>query len=97
MQIAMSNTISRTLTKEETGVGMGLLSMINFISGAMAMSVVGKLLDKGSSSVKFNPLITNDAANVYSNIFVVMSILIIVVVVVYRYQFGKNTSLVKQK
>lgn len=97
MQIAMSNTISRTLAKEETGVGMGLLSMINFISGAMAMSVVGKLLDKGSSSIKFNPLITNDAANVYSNIFVVMAILIIVVVVVYRYQFGKNTSLVKHE
>ena len=46
MQISMSNTISQTLSKEETGVGMGLLSMINFISGAMAMSVVGKLLDK---------------------------------------------------
>ena len=44
MQISMSNTISQTLSKEETGVGMGLLSMINFISGAMTMSVVGNCL-----------------------------------------------------
>ena len=61
MQISMSNTISQTLSKEETGVGMGLLSMINFISGAMAMSVVGKLLDKGSTSLKLNPFVANEA------------------------------------
>nr|WP_311283331.1 hypothetical protein [Paenibacillus macerans] len=34
MQIALTGTISRTLTKEQTGVGMGLLSMSNFLSGA---------------------------------------------------------------
>lgn len=92
MQIAMSNTISRTLSKEETGVGMGLLSMINFISGAMAMSVVGKILDRGAASVQFNPVITNEAGHVYSNIFVVMSLLIIAVVILYRYQFGVGAS-----
>ncbi|GIP45959.1 MFS transporter [Paenibacillus sp. J45TS6] len=90
MQIAMSNTISRTLTKEDTGVGMGLLSMINFISGAMAMSVVGKLLDKGSSFLQFNPFITNNDAYVYSNIFALMSLVIVVVVVFYRYHFSSR-------
>lgn len=92
MQISMSNTISQTLSKEETGVGMGLLSMINFISGAMAMSVVGKLLDKESTSLKLNPFIANEAANMYSNIFGVMSLLILLVVVLYRFQFGTGTS-----
>lgn len=92
MQIAMSNTISRTLPKEETGVGMGLLSMINFISGAVAMSVVGKMLDKGATSVQFNPMNTHEATYVYSNIFVVMSLLIIAVVVLYRYQFGTGVA-----
>ena len=92
MQISMSNTISQTLSKEETGVGMGLLSMINFISGAMAMSVVGKLLDKGSTSLKLNPFVANEAANMYSNIFGVMSLLILLVVVLYRFQFGMGVS-----
>lgn len=92
MQISMSNTISRTLPKEETGVGMGLLSMINFISGAMAMSVVGKMLDKVSAAVQFNPLNTNVTAHVYSNIFLVMSLVTIAVVVLYRYQFGTGAS-----
>ncbi|TXR67539.1 MFS transporter [Bacillus sp. AR18-7] len=92
MQISMSNTISQTLSKEETGVGMGLLSMINFISGAMAMSVVGKLLDKGSTSLKLNPFVANEAANMYSNIFGVMSLLILLVVMLYRFQFGTGVS-----
>ena len=92
MQISMSNTISQTLSKEETGVGMGLLSMINFISGAMTMSVVGKLLDKGSTSLKLNPFVANEAANMYSNIFGVMSLLILLVVVLYRFQFGMGVS-----
>lgn len=30
LQIALSNTISRTLSKEQTGIGMGLFSMLNF-------------------------------------------------------------------
>ena len=92
MQISMSNTISQTLSKEETGVGMGLLSMINFISGAMAMSVVGKLLDKGSTSLKLNPFVANEAANMYSNIFGVMSLSILLVVMLYRFQFGTGVS-----
>jgi DHA2 family metal-tetracycline-proton antiporter-like MFS transporter len=71
---------------------MGLLSMINFISGAMAMSVVGKMLDKGTAAVQFNPLNTNATAHVYSNIFLVMSLVIIAVLVLYRYQFGTGAS-----
>ena len=91
MQISMSNTISQTLSKEETGVGMGLLSMINFISGAMAMSVVGNCLI-GSTSLKLNPFVANEAANMYSNIFGVMSLLILLVVMLYRFQFGTGVS-----
>lgn len=56
------------------------------------MSVVGKILDKGAASVQFNPVITNEAAHVYSNIFVVMSLLIIAVAILYHYQFGAGAS-----
>ncbi|MBH5319543.1 MFS transporter [Paenibacillus sp. GSMTC-2017] len=92
MQIAMSNTVSRTLAKEETGVGMGMLSMVNFISGAIAMSLIGKMLDAGSTSARINPLMMNEAGEVYSNIFAVLSMLVIVAIVVYRYQFGGSSA-----
>ena len=88
MQVAMSNTISRTLAKEETGVGMGLFSMINFISGAIAMSLIGKMLDTGSAFFHLNPFVKDESTYVYSNILVGLGLLVLVVVIVYRLQFG---------
>ncbi|TVX91721.1 MFS transporter [Paenibacillus agilis] len=94
MSIGMSNTISRTLTKEQTGVGMGLFSMLNFISGAIAMSVIGKMLDSGSTSLRLNPFMMNENAYVYSNIFLVLFIVTLIVWGLYRIQFGSNATAV---
>jgi len=88
MQIAMSNTISRTLNKEHTGVGMGLFSMLNFISGAISMSVIGKALDNTEASFLLNPFVRKEGAFVYSNIFIVMCVVTVVIIGLYRYQFG---------
>ncbi|WP_409344968.1 MFS transporter [Paenibacillus sp. MBLB4367] len=88
MQIAMSGTISRTLAKEQVGVGMGLFSMLNFISGAVSMSVIGKALDNPSSSLQLNAFAWKEGANTYSNIFVVLCLLTVVIAGVYRFQFG---------
>lgn len=97
MQIAMSNTISRTLSKEETGVGMGLFSMLNFISGAIAMSLIGKMLDSESAGYTLNPFVMDEAAQVYSNIFVVLSVMIVVVAVLYRWRFGAAANVSKSE
>ena len=86
MQVSMSNTVSQSLPKEATGVGMGLLSMINFISGAMAMSVVGKLLDQGTTDLQFNPLNDNKNAFMYSDLLFVMASVILGVLIIYKWQ-----------
>ncbi|KAB2338229.1 multidrug efflux MFS transporter [Cytobacillus depressus] len=88
MQIAMSNTISRTLAKEEAGIGMGLFSMLNFISGAISMSVIGKVIDTKQTAFHLNPFVLNIDAYVFSNIFFVMCILTIAIFWLYRVQFG---------
>lgn len=97
MQIAMSNTLSRTLTKEQVGVGMGLFAMVNFISGAISMSFIGRLLDNKETSLHLNPFVTNEGASVYSNIFVVMCLLVVIAALLYRLQFGTAQSKVKAK
>lgn len=51
-----------------------------------------KLLDNGSTSLQLNPFVANEVANMYSNIFGVMSLLILLVVVLYRFQFGTGVS-----
>ncbi|MCQ6559392.1 MFS transporter [Paenibacillus mendelii] len=95
MQIAMSNTLSRTLDKDQVGVGMGLFSMVNFISGAISMSFIGKLLDNKMSSIRLNPFVTDEGAYIYSNIFMVMCALTIAIVVLYRLQFGAAQPKIK--
>lgn len=85
MQIAMSNTISRTLPKDQIGVGMGLFSMLNFIAGATATTLIGKTLDLGASA-QFNPFLMNHGAIVYSNIFLTLAALVILVIILYYSQ-----------
>jgi DHA2 family metal-tetracycline-proton antiporter-like MFS transporter len=90
MGIAMSNTVSRTLKREETGVGMGLFSMLNFISGAAATGLIGKLLDSGSTSVRLNPLLIMGEGALYSNIFLTLGIGTVLVALLYFGGFGKT-------
>ncbi|WP_053377112.1 MULTISPECIES: MFS transporter [Bacillales] len=104
MQIAMSNTISRTLTKEQIGVGMGLMSLLNFISGAMTTSVLGKLLDAKETKIHFNPFALHGAAYLYSNIFFSLAILAAIIVGIYYFAFssfggkaGMKTDLKERK
>lgn len=87
MQIAMSNTISRTLAKEQIGVGMGLMSLLNFISGAMTTSIIGKMLDLKQTAVHFNPFAIHNGAYLYSNIFFSLAILAAIIVGLYYLLF----------
>lgn len=74
MQLALSNTISRTLPKEQTGVGMGLLSMLGFLSGAVSTSLYGKAVDYGSTA-HWNPLNPFEGSAVFANIYLVLALL----------------------
>ncbi|MDR6881018.1 MFS transporter [Bacillus sp. 3255] len=97
MQIAMSNTVSRTLSKEHIGIGMGLFSMITFISTAASTAALGKVLDYGTSTVRLNPIPQNSTTFVYSNIFLVLAILVVVIVAFYYVQFGRVAKMVKNE
>ncbi|MCJ7843446.1 MFS transporter [Lederbergia sp. NSJ-179] len=88
MFIAMSNTISQTLPKEQTGVGMGMLSMLNFIAGAISASIFSKVVDMGSQS-HWNPGNLHPEAVVYSNIYLVMACLHVIILLLYNFQFAR--------
>ncbi|UWG96465.1 MFS transporter [Dehalobacter sp. DCM] len=94
MSIAMSNTVSQTLAREQVGIGMGLYAMLNFISGATSTSLIGKILDKNITEFHFNPLIESSAGYIYSNIFFVFAFLIVIVAFLYKKQFGTSRKTV---
>ncbi|NGQ96268.1 MFS transporter [Brevibacillus sp. SYP-B805] len=88
MQIALTNAISRTLPKEETGVGMGLLSMLNFLAGAVSTGIYSKIVDHGSG-FHLNPLNAYQNAFVYSNLYFVLAMLHVGIFALYHLQFSR--------
>lgn len=92
MQIAMSNTISQTLPKDDIGIGMGLLSMFNFIAAAVSTATIGKLLDGGTSTVHWNPFVQNQVTFAYSNILLVLAVVVVLMTILYYFQFGRRSS-----
>lgn len=94
LMIAMSNTIGRTLPKEQTGVGMGLLSMLNFISGAIASSLYSAAVDQGAGFA-WNGVPAQPASYVYSNIYLVLAIFHLVILAFYYMQFGRAARMRK--
>ncbi|OEH85308.1 hypothetical protein BHU72_04225 [Desulfuribacillus stibiiarsenatis] len=68
IQSSLSNTVSRVLPPQQTGIGMGLYNLTFFISGAFISAISGKLLDFNNPSFQLNPLHFVDSATIYSNI-----------------------------
>ncbi|MCZ8517899.1 MULTISPECIES: MFS transporter [Paenibacillus] len=80
-QITMANTVSRTLTGRQTGVGMGVYMMASFIAGAVGTTLIGAALDRGAG-----------AENVFSTLFIVFSIWIAVSAVLYWTVFRERSK-----
>ncbi|AYB45961.1 MFS transporter [Paenibacillus lautus] len=91
MQISLSKTISLSLPKEQTGVGMGLFSLLNFLSGAIATGVYGKAVDLGAGS-RWNPLNMVQGASTYSNIYIVLVALQAGILLLFMLQFGRTAQ-----
>lgn len=89
MLIALSNSISRTLPREQVGVGMGMMSMLNFIAGGMATGIYSRAVEFGSG-FPWNPANPDSNGSVYSNIYLILAILHVLILVFYYTQFGET-------
>jgi len=74
LYISLSIAISRTLPREQTGVGMGLLAMLSFIASAFAAAVYAGIVDRGADTA-WNPANAHPEAAVYSNIYLALAVL----------------------
>lgn len=95
LSIALSNTVSRSLPKEQIGVGMGLLAMLNFVSGAIAAGVYAQIVDQGAS-IRWNPVNSHPEATVFSNIYLVLAVLHVGILLFYYVQFGRTKHAVQK-
>ncbi|WP_438433901.1 MFS transporter [Gorillibacterium sp. sgz500922] len=84
MLVALSGTVAAALPPEQAGVGMGLFSMLNFLSSAATATLIGKLLDRQPSRA-LNPFQTNPAAYGFSNLLAGELAVIALIVMAYRF------------
>ncbi|GMK37520.1 MFS transporter [Paenibacillus sp. CCS19] len=91
MQIVLSNTISRSIPKDQIGVGMGMLTLCNFLSGAVATGIYGKVMDHGAQS-SWLPWHSNEASYVFSNLYLVLALMYIGLLLLYRSVYAGRTK-----
>ncbi|WP_245954568.1 MFS transporter [Paenibacillus flagellatus] len=89
LQIAMSNSVSGSLPQDQTGIGMGLFSMISFIAQGMAAGVYGIAAAQGASA-NWNPLLAGPDGALYSNVYLVLAAAHVVLLTVYRLRLRKG-------
>ncbi|ASF38224.1 MFS transporter [Halobacillus halophilus] len=77
VQASSADILANLLDKKETGVGMGVFNLLNFVSGALSGAVIGKTLDLFDPARPLNWLGFNGDTAIYSNIFLGFSIIIL--------------------
>jgi len=91
MQISLSNSISRTLPREQAGVGMGLFSMTGFLSAAVSTGIYSQVVDHGADT-HWNPLNLYDNSAIFSNLYLTLAFLLLMILTMYRYSFHRKPS-----
>ena len=86
--IALSNTVSRTIPMEHSGVGMGLMSMLNFMAGAVSAGLYSKVVDHGSS-IRWNPLNDRPEAYVFGNLYLMLVAATLLIAAIFFARFGR--------
>ncbi|SFM01219.1 MFS transporter [Pelosinus propionicus] len=89
-QLAMANTISQTLPRNQTGVGMGLFMLVNFVASSTATAIMGTAISKNNATVYFKSLFFQFESVKYSNIYSVLAIMAVVIALIYSIALRKK-------
>lgn len=71
-QASMTKLVSTTLPAGQTGVGMGIFTLTNFMAGAITGAVISKIIDHSGTGVSLNPFAISGAASIYSNVYLAL-------------------------
>jgi DHA2 family metal-tetracycline-proton antiporter-like MFS transporter len=94
-QSSLTHTISWTLPPKDLGIGMGIYNLFFFMSGAFSTALLGRLLDFSKSSFSLNPLRVHAEGALYSNLFVLLIIALLVAAVIFYLSFRRLQGLAR--
>ena len=89
LQSSLPHTISISLSKEQTGIGMGIYNLLFFVSGAFSTAGIGRLLDFRSTGFCLNPVNVCTEGWIYSNIFVMLAAVVAASALLFYITFKK--------
>lgn len=91
MSIVMSRSISLALPSGQAGVGMGMLMMQNFIAGSIAIGIYSRVVDLDART-SWNPWFSSVTGTIYSNLFLVLALTILVIYGLNRMRFRRRRT-----
>jgi MFS transporter, DHA2 family, metal-tetracycline-proton antiporter len=91
VQTALTESITQTLPNHQIGVGMGLFNMTSTISGAVVTALVAKAMEEKLFAFPLHPFISDSHAYLYSNLILILSLVLVASVLLYFLTFGKKT------
>lgn len=90
--VAMSVTVANTISKEQAGIGMGIMTMLNFIASSLSGAIISMVVDL-DVQFAWNPLYKLAGGEIYSNLYLVLSLLYVGLFLIYMIRFGYKTPL----
>ncbi|MFP7472435.1 MFS transporter [Niallia taxi] len=90
-QMTLANMVSHVLPKAETGVGMGLFMLTNFIASSIATTLMGTSITRGTSFLSLNMFNLANQAAVYSDIYLMLTVIVVGMFCIFVFTVGKKT------
>jgi DHA2 family metal-tetracycline-proton antiporter-like MFS transporter len=90
LQSSLPYTISLSLPRDQTGIGMGIYNLFFFISGAFSASIMGRLLDFETSGFSANPFNAVQKGWLYGNLFLLLAAIVFLSAVFFYFSSRKQ-------
>ncbi|GEN45341.1 MFS transporter [Alkalibacillus haloalkaliphilus] len=94
VQASGADLLANLLAKHETGVGMGVFNLLNFVSGALSGAIAGVVLDLFRPENPVNFLALSGESAVYSNLFLTFMGLVLIGLIAFKlvYRDGEKMA-----
>ncbi|MDL1164144.1 MFS transporter, partial [Yersinia pestis] len=92
VKTVISTVVSAALEEKEAGAGMGMLNFACFLSEGIGVAIVGGLLSRRLLDFPLLPMVWNAEADLYSNLLLLFSLVIVAGSVIYTLAYiGKKS------
>ncbi len=92
-QTSTANFVSNSLPRGQSGIGMGIYNLCNFMAGAFGGAIIGKILDHPGTGWTINPIsLASGGSSIYSNIYVGMLLISLLSGSIFYAVIGRVTS-----